>query len=352
MDKHFPNDHPGLAKRKIGVLLLNLGTPDATDYWSMRRYLKEFLSDRRVIETPRLLWWPLLNGIILTTRPKRSGANYDKIWDKGANDSPLRVIAKSQAAKLQGAFGEDSRILVDFAMRYGNPSTGSRLKSMQEAGCDRILLVPLYPQYSAATTATANDKAFETLAKMRWQPAVRTVPSYHDEPAYISAIANSIRVGVAGAHTEPEVVLASYHGLPKTYHEKGDPYFCFCRKTTRLVAEELGWPAERLITTFQSRFGPAEWLQPYTEPTLAGMAAAGTKSVAVITPGFSVDCLETLEEIAIGARKTFLEAGGENFTFIECLNDGAGAMAVIKALVGRELSGWFPGFGEGGAGQS
>jgi len=211
---------------------------------------------------------------------------------------------------------------------------------MQKAGCDRILLVPLYPQYSAATTATANDKAFEALAKMRWQPAVRTVPTYHDDPVYISAIANSIQGAVEGLDFQPDVVLASYHGLPKSYHDKGDPYYCYCLKSTRLVREELGWPKDRLITTFQSRFGPAEWLQPYTEPTLEELAAAGTKKVAVITPGFSVDCLETLEEIAIGARKTFLEAGGEHFAFIECLNDGEGGMGVIQALVKRELSGW------------
>ncbi|WP_029042545.1 ferrochelatase [Cucumibacter marinus] len=336
----LPADHPGFKMGKIGVLLLNLGTPDATDYWSMRRYLKEFLSDRRVIETPRLIWWPILNGIILTVRPKKSGANYDKIWDREAGDSPLRVIATSQAEKLKARMAGDERIVVDFAMRYGNPSTPDRLQALKDQGCDRILLVPLYPQYAASTTATANDKAFDALKTMRWQPAVRTVPTYHDDEAYVAAIAKSITDGLAKLDFEPQTVITSYHGVPKSYLDKGDPYHCFCHKTTRLVREKLGWAPEKLMLTFQSRFGPAEWLQPYTDKTLEALPGKGIKNVAILTPGFSVDCLETLEEIAMEGRESFLEAGGENYAYIPCLNDSDPGMDVIETLVRRELSGW------------
>jgi ferrochelatase len=336
----LPADHPGFKMGKIGVLLLNLGTPDATDYWSMRRYLKEFLSDPRVIETPKLFWWPILNGIILSVRPKRSGANYDKIWDREANDSPLRVIARAQAEKLSQRMAGDERIVVDFAMRYGNPSTKDRLQALKDQGCDRILLVPLYPQYSASTTATANDKAFDALKKMRWQPAVRTTPTYHDDEAYVAAIAKSITDGIAKLDFEPQTVITSYHGVPRSYLDKGDPYHCFCHKTTRLVREKLGWAPEKLILTFQSRFGPAEWLQPYTDKTLEALPGKGIKNVAILTPGFSVDCLETLEEIAMEGKESFLEAGGENYAYIPCLNDSDPGMDVIETLVRRELSGW------------
>lgn len=336
----LPADHPGFKMGKIGVLLLNLGTPDATDYWSMRRYLKEFLSDPRVIETPKLIWWPILNGIILSVRPKRSGANYDKIWDREAGDSPLRVIARAQAEKLSQRMAGDERIVVDFAMRYGNPSTKDRLQALKDQGCDRILLVPLYPQYSASTTATANDKAFDALKKMRWQPAVRTTPTYHDDEAYVAAIARSITDGIAKLDFEPQTVITSYHGVPRSYLDKGDPYHCFCHKTTRLVREKLGWAPEKLILTFQSRFGPAEWLQPYTDKTLEALPGKGIKNVAILTPGFSVDCLETLEEIAMEGKESFLEAGGENYAYIPCLNDSEPGMDVIETLVRRELSGW------------
>lgn len=340
MNSHLPQGHPVIPPRKIGVLLLNLGTPDGTDYWSMRRYLKEFLSDRRVIETNPLVWWPVLNGIILTVRPSKSGEAYERIWDHEAGDSPLRVISRRQSEKLQERLGAESGVLVDFAMRYGNPSTPSRLEALRQAGCDRILLVPLYPQYSAPTTATANDKAFEALGRMRWQPALRTAPAYFDDPAYIGALAQSVAEEVARLDFEPDLVITSYHGMPKTYLLAGDPYHCQCRKTTRLLAEELGWPTEKLMVTFQSRFGPAEWLKPYTDETLMALPDKGIRKIAILSPAFSVDCLETLEELAITGKEQFIGAGGEEFAYIPCLNDSERGMDVIEAVVRRELSGW------------
>lgn len=333
-----PADHPIIPEPKVGVLLLNLGTPDATDYWSMRRYLSEFLSDRRVIETNPLFWQPLLQGIILSVRPQKSGANYERIWDKQANDSPLRVITRRQAEKLQARLGEG--VIVDFAMRYGNPSTPSRLEALQQAGCRKILLVPMYPQYSATTVGTANDKAFETLGRMRWQPAIRTMPAYFDQPVYVETLARSIADGVAALDFEPDVVLTSYHGMPKTYLLAGDPYHCQCQKTTRLVREHLGWPEDRLMVTFQSRFGRAEWLQPYTQQMLETLPGQGKKKIAVVAPAFSVDCIETLEEIAITGREQFEHAGGEKYAYIPCLNDAEPTMAMIETLVRNELGGW------------
>lgn len=338
MTGYPPKDHPPIKERRIGVLLLNLGTPDGTDYWSMRRYLKEFLSDRRVIETPRIIWWFVLNLIVLTTRPKKSGEAYDKIWDREAGDSPLRVISRSQAAQLQERLGD--RVVVDFAMRYGNPTTESRIKALKEAGCDRILLAPLYPQYSAPTTATANDKAFDALKTLRWQPAVRTAPAYYEDPAYIAALAESIEAGLAGLDFEPDLVITSYHGMPESYLEKGDPYHCQCCKTTRLVRERLGWPEDRMMVSFQSRFGPEEWLKPYTDETLMALPQKGIKKVAILAPAFSVDCLETLEELAITGREQFMEAGGEKYAYIPCLNDSEPGMDVIESVVRRELEGW------------
>ena len=334
-----PSDHPKVLPPRVGVLLLNLGTPDATDYWSMRRYLSEFLSDRRVIESPSpLLWQLILQGSILATRPQKSGANYEKIWDREANDSPLRVITRRQAEKLQARLGEG--VLVDFAMRYGNPSTPSRLQAMQEAGCHRVLLAPLYPQYAGATTATANDRAFDALKTMRWQPAVRTLPPYYDEPAYVDALARSIAEGVAALDFEPDVVLTSYHGMPKEYLLKGDPYHCQCLKTTRLVREHLGWPEDKLMVTFQSRFGGGEWLQPYTDKTLESLPDEGKKKIAIVAPAFSVDCIETLEEISITGREQFEHAGGERYAYIPCLNDSDGGMAMLESIVRNELGGW------------
>jgi ferrochelatase len=332
-----PPDHPRIGPRRIGVLVLNLGTPDATDYWSMRRYLSEFLSDPRVIETPKLVWQPILQLMVLSRRPQKSGANYEKIWDREKNESPLRVITRAQTEKLQARLG--GAVLVDFAMRYGNPSTPSRLAALKAAGCDRILLAPLYPQYAAPTTATANDKAFEALAEMRWQPAIRTLPPYFDEPAYIEALAASITAGIAKLDFEPDVVVTSYHGMPKEYLLKGDPYHCQCLKTTRLLRERLGWPEERLVVTFQSRFGGGEWLKPYTDATLKELGAA-KKKIAILAPAFSADCIETLEEIAITGREQFQHAGGEKYAYIPCLNDSEGGMAMLETVVRRELGGW------------
>jgi protoporphyrin/coproporphyrin ferrochelatase len=334
----LPDQHPAVKSGRVGVLLVNLGTPDATDYWSMRRYLKEFLSDRRVIETPRLIWWPILNLIVLTKRPKSSGEAYAAIWNRERDESPLRTITRSQSEQLSAAFG--GRIEVDWAMRYGNPSIESRLHALTEAGCERILVAPLYPQYSAATTATVNDKAFEALMKMRWQPAIRTLPPYHDDPAYIAALCKSLTDGIARLDFEPEVVLASFHGLPKEYLLKGDPYHCHCQKTARLMREHLGWDQERLKITFQSRFGRAEWLQPYTDKTVEALARDGVRRLAVITPGFASDCVETLEEIAMQNGEIFREHGGEHFALIPCLNDSPHGMQVIRTVVERELQGW------------
>jgi ferrochelatase len=340
MNTHLPPNHPKIPSRRIGVLLVNLGTPDATDYWSMRRYLKEFLSDRRVIEENRIKWWLVLNVIILTFRPARKGRDYDKIWNRERNESFLKTITRSQSDKLGATLANDPRLLVDWAMRYGNPSIRSKLDAMQAAGCDRILLVPLYPQYAAATSATVCDKAFEALAAMRWQPALRVAPAYYDEPVYIEALAASIEDNLAKLTFKPEVIIASFHGMPEEYLAKGDPYYCQCHKTARLLRERLKLDDKQLMLTFQSRFGPAEWLKPYTDATVKSLAERGVKNLAVITPGFSSDCLETLEEIAMENADIFRAAGGQNFAAIPCLNDSAGGMKVIEDVVARELKGW------------
>ena len=339
-DAHLPPNHPPIPPRRIGVLLVNLGTPDATDYWSMRRYLKEFLSDRRVIEVNPVLWWLILNLIILTVRPGRKGRDYEKIWNKALNESFLKTITRSQSDKLAAHYGGDRRILVDWAMRYGNPSMAARLDAMKKAGCDRILIVPLYPQYAAATTATVCDKAFDVLKTMRWQPAVRIAPPWFDEPAYIEALAGSLRDELAKLPFKPDVILASFHGMPEAYLEKGDPYHCQCAKTARLLSERLGLSDDKLMMTFQSRFGAAEWLKPYTDATVKALAEKGVKNLAVITPGFTADCLETLEEIAMENAEIFKHAGGENFAHVPCLNDTERGMAVIRDVVARELQGW------------
>ncbi|HSA82990.1 MAG TPA: ferrochelatase [Geminicoccaceae bacterium] len=342
-DRPRPMEHPPVAPPRIGVLLLNLGTPDGTDYWSMRRYLREFLSDDRVIDVNPLLWRPLLHTVILTTRPSRSGTAYAAIWNRDKDESPLRTITRSQSEKVGAALAEavpGQDLVVDWAMRYGNPSTGAVLKKMIDAGCTRVLLFALYPQYAAATTATAYDQAFRALMAERWQPAIRTAPPYHDEPRYIGALARSIEAHLSGLSWRPEVVLASFHGLPKRYLTLGDPYHCHCVKTARLLRERLGWGERDLRLTFQSRFGREEWLRPYTDETVRNLAADGVKNLAIVTPGFAADCLETLEEIAIGARESFLEHGGENFTFVPCLNDESDHIALLADLVRRELAGW------------
>jgi protoporphyrin/coproporphyrin ferrochelatase len=338
-----PMDHPPVAPSRIGVLLLNLGTPDGTDYWSMRRYLREFLSDERVIDVNPLLWRPLLHTVILTTRPSRSGKAYAAIWNRDRDESPLRTITRSQSGKVAAALAEalpGQDLVVDWAMRYGNPSTGAVLKKMIEAGCTRLLLFALYPQYAAATTATAYDQAFRALMAERWQPAIRTAPPYHDEPRYIEALADSIEAHLAGLSWRPEVVLASFHGLPKRYLTLGDPYHCHCVKTARLLRERLGWDEQDLRLTFQSRFGREEWLQPYTDQTVERLAKEGVKRLAIVNPGFVSDCLETLEEIAIQNREVFLKHGGEEFSHIPCLNDTAAGMRVITTVALRELQGW------------
>ncbi|TIN20012.1 MAG: ferrochelatase [Mesorhizobium sp.] len=336
----LPAGHPPVAAGKIGVMLVNLGTPDGTDFKPMWRYLREFLSDPRVIELNRAVWYPILYGLVLTTRPKKSGANYARIWNREKNESPLRTYTRAQGEKLAEALRDQPEIVVDWAMRYGNPSTESVAKKLVEQGCDRILSFPLYPQYSATTTATANDQLFRALMKMRRAPAIRSVPPYYDEPVYIEALARSIERHLATLDFEPEVVITSYHGIPKPYFEKGDPYHCHCQKTTRLLRERLGWDDKKLIITFQSRFGAQEWLQPYTDKTVEKLAQDGVKSIAIVNPGFSVDCIETLDEIGREAAETFHHAGGKNFAHIPCLNDSAEGMAVIEAMVRRELSGW------------
>ncbi|AXS41877.1 ferrochelatase [Breoghania sp. L-A4] len=336
----LPEGHPPVATGKIGVLLVNLGTPDGTSYWPMRRYLREFLSDRRVIELSRWLWLPILYGIVLVFRPKKSGRAYAEIWNNELDESPLRTITRSQSDALAAAFAADDRVIVDWAMRYGQPSIEEKLLGLKDAGCERILVFPLYPQYSASTTATVNDKTFEALMKLRWQPALRTVPPYHDDPVYIDALAESIETAVAGLDFEPEQILASFHGVPQSYFAKGDPYHCHCQKTTRLLRERLGWDTDRLKITFQSRFGPEEWLQPYTDKTVEALAKQGVKRIAVINPGFVADCLETLEEIAGEAAEIFEHNGGEKFAHIPCLNDSAGGIKVLETVVRRELQGW------------
>ena len=335
-----PASHPPVKHGKVGVLLVNLGTPDGTDYTSMRRYLKEFLTDKRVIEWPKIAWYPILFGIVLNTRPGKVGKAYETIWNKDRNESYLRTYTRSQAELMAASLAEHSHVVVDWAMRYGQPSIASRMEYLQKQGCERILVFPLYPQYAAATTATVNDKAFEFLLKQRWQPALRTVPPYHDDPAYIDALALSIEKHLATLDWEPERVLTSFHGIPQSYFDKGDPYYCQCQKTARLLRERLGWSEEKLMITFQSRFGPEEWLQPYTDKTVEKLAQDGIKRIAVLNPGFVSDCLETLEEIAEQAAESFLHNGGEKFAHIPCLNDSAEGMAVLEKVVRRELSGW------------
>jgi ferrochelatase len=336
----LPADHAPVVAGKIGVLLVNLGTPEGTSYWPMRRYLSEFLSDRRVIEWSPLFWQPILQGIVLSVRPKKSGRLYASIWNRERNESPLRTFTRAQAEKLAAELAGETEVIVDWAMRYGRPSIAERLDALKATGAERVLLFPLYPQYSATTTATVNDKAFDALKAMRWQPALRTVPPYFDEPVYIDALAESIERHFAALDFEPEVLIASYHGLPKSYFEKGDPYHCHCQKTSRLLMERLGWRAGRLLTTFQSRFGPEEWLQPYTDKTVERLAVEGVKRLAVVNPGFVADCLETLEEIAVQNREIFLHHGGEKFSHVPCLNDSPAGMRVITSVVLRELRGW------------
>jgi ferrochelatase len=328
-----PEGHPPIPSPRVGVLLINLGTPDAAEPKAVRRYLAEFLSDRRVVEIPQLLWQPILRGAILTTRPRKSAHAYAQVWRE--DGSPLAAITRAQAVALAGAFGDD--VMVDWAMRYGTPAIGDRLAALKDAGCERILLAPLYPQYCAATTATANDRAFARLAAMRWQPAIRTLPPYYDDAAYIAALAASVRESVAALDFAPDAILASFHGMPQRTLELGDPYHCHCQKTARLLSEALGRP---LTITFQSRFGRAKWLEPATDTVLAALPAQGVRRVAIVAPGFSADCVETLEELAIRGRETFLAAGGTHFASLPCLNDSPHGIEMLRSIIARELEGW------------
>lgn len=337
-----PADHPPIPARRTGVLIVNLGTPNGTDYANMRRYLKEFLSDPRIIEAPKWIWQPILHLFVLTTRPQKSGQAYASIWNREKDESPLRTITRDQTdkvrARIEEIYGE--AVIVDYCMRYGDPSTGSKIDELAAKGCDRIVFFPLYPQYSATTTATANDQAYRHLMTMRWQPALRSVAPYGEHPLYLDALAASVERAYAAMDRRPDALVTSYHGLPKEYLEKGDPYHCECRRTTRLLQERLGWDADHFVTTFQSRFGPKEWLQPYTVEKVAELAKAGKTHIAVMAPGFSADCVETLEEINEEIRDAFLEAGGERFDYIPCLNDDDAHIDMMVEILKTDLTGW------------
>jgi len=333
-----PADHPAVAAPRLGVLLVNLGTPDAPTPGAVRRYLKEFLSDPRVVEIPRLVWWPILNGIILNTRPRKSAHAYAQVWT--ADGSPLAAITRAQAEALQLRLGDAA--LVRWGMRYGKPALGDELQALKDAGCERILFAPLYPQYSGATTATAIDALGARLAEMRWQPAIRTLPPYYDDAVHIEALRSDIARQLGGLSFTPEVLLLSFHGMPERTLTLGDPYHCQCRKTARLLGEALAaeFPHLRVETTFQSRFGRAKWLEPATDAVIAAEAAKGTRRMAIAAPGFSADCLETREELAIRGREQFVEAGGTHFAALDCLNASDAGMQMLEALVRRELQGW------------
>ena len=330
---HLPKEHPSVALPKIGVLLVNLGTPEAPTTGAVKRYLKQFLSDRRVVEIPPLLWQPILRGIILNTRPKKSAANYAKVWtDKG---SPLAFHTIAQAAALAARMGDQAD--VRYAMRYGAPAIGDVLTEMKASGCTRILIAPLYPQYSGATTATVQDEAFRIFAAMRWQPAIRTLPPYYDDRAYIQALKSSVEAGLAKLDFTPDTIIASFHGMPERTLDLGDPYHCHCRKTARLLSEVMG---VQLTVAFQSRFGRAKWLEPATDKTLERLAQEGKRKVAIFAPGFASDCLETLEELQMEGRDLFVEAGGTDFAYIPCLNDSDVGMDMLEMLLKNELFGW------------
>jgi ferrochelatase len=336
-----PGEQPGAAPASIGVLLVNLGTPDAAEPAAVRRYLKEFLSDPRVIEKDSLIWKFVLNGLILPLRPRRKARDYEKIWNREKNESPLKTITRSQAEKLAGIIEPlGKHVVVDWAMRYGNPSIASRLEALVARGCEKILVMPLYPQYAAATTATVCDEVFRFFMRLRRQPALRILPAYYDDPYYIEVLASSLQAELKALPFEPDVIIASYHGMPKEYVRLGDPYESQCVRTTQLLRARMGLDETKLMMTFQSRFGRAEWLQPYTIKTVKALAKKGVKNLVVVTPGFSADCLETLEEIAVENARVFKRAGGKNFAAIPCLNDSEPGMLVIWQLALRELKGW------------
>mgnify|MGYP001215656876 FL=1 len=328
------NNHPKVNFGKTGVLIINLGTPDSTSWLDIRKYLKEFLSDRRVIEVNPILWKIILNLFILTFRPSKTAKAYNKIWLKKENMSPLRFYTLRQSKKLSEAIKND-KVLVDYAMRYGNPSIKSVIRKLHNQGCENLIILPLYPQYASATTASVCDEVYKTLSKMRWQPSLQVIPHYESEPMYIDALVNSINKKISEINWKPDLVVASYHGIPKNYFEKGDPYQCYCQKTSRLISEKFN--KIPLITTFQSRFGPQEWLQPYTDKTFEKLPSEGKKNILIICPGFSSDCVETLEEISIQGKETFIGAGGDNFDLIPCLNDNDDHINLFKNLVSKYI---------------
>ena len=330
MDKN----HPEVKFGKTGVLIVNLGTPDSTKWFDIRKYLKEFLSDKRVIEVNPIIWKIILNLFILTFRPSKTAHAYKKIWRKDTNESPLLFFTRSQAVKLNDKIGNE-KIIVDFAMRYGNPSIKSRLNSLKERGCEHIIILPLYPQYAAATTATVCDEVYRSLMNMRWQPSLQIIPHYESEPMYIDALVESIEKKIKEINWKPDLIISSYHGIPKSYFDKGDPYQCYCQKTTRLITEKFN--KIEIKTTFQSRFGPQEWLKPYTDKTLEELPKQGIKNLLVICPGFASDCVETLEEINMAGRETFIASGGENFDLIPCLNDNSKHIELFQHLINKHI---------------
>ena len=327
-------DHPEVKFGKTGVLLINLGTPDSTSWWDIRKYLKEFLSDRRVIEVNPIIWQIILNVFILNLRPSKTAKAYKEIWMKEENISPLLYYTKKQAEKLSISISKEN-LVIDYAMRYGNPSIRGKIKTLHEMGCENLVILPLYPQYAAATTATVCDEVYRTLMKMRWQPSLKIIPHYESDPLYIEALVKSLNKKIKEINWKPDLIIASYHGIPKKYFDKGDPYHCYCHKTTRLISEKLN--SIKIKTTFQSRFGPQEWLQPYTDKTLESLPKDGVKNVLTICPGFASDCVETLEEIQIQAKESFLNSGGENFDMVPCLNDNDDHIILLKTLIERNI---------------
>ncbi len=333
ISSHLPSDHPLVKTPKVGLLLINLGTPDAPTPKAVKRYLKEFLSDQRVVELPKILWQPILRGIILNTRPKKSAKAYSKVWTE--DGSPLAFHTKAQAKILNDRFGDN--VMVDYAMRYGNPSIEKQITALKESGCSRIFFAPMYPQYSGATTATVHDKAYEIFSNMRWQPAVRTLPPYYDDPLHIEALKHSVETGLSQLDYDPDAIVISFHGMPENTLHKGDPYHCHCQKTARLLSESMD---RELTISFQSRFGKAKWLEPATDTTLERLAHEGKSKIAIFAPGFAVDCVETLEELCIEGKEIFMEAGGEKFAYIPCLNTSDIGMEMLEKIIRRELAGW------------
>lgn len=335
-----PSNHPVFPdKSKVAIILVNLGTPDGTDYWSMRKYLKQFLMDKRVVDLFRPIWWLILNGPILTFRPSKSGKAYKKIWDEQNHGSPLRKFTINQTNKLKDSFKDNKNLIIDYAMRYGNPSIENVLNKIVEKGCSKLLLVPLYPQYAASTTATVKDEVFKWMLKQRWQPDIRTIAPWFDDKNYIKALADTVNSNLKNKNTLDKLIV-SFHGIPQRYFKAGDPYHCHCIKTARLLKEELKWPDDKILVTFQSRFGPEPWLQPYTDKTIIELAKSGKKRIAVIAPGFISDCLETLEELNVEARELFIENGGESFQYIPCLNDNKFSIKFLNNLIKQNLQGW------------